>query len=97
MVIFHIISHEYVPVIHDECLVIISLRALFVVACKNEEAVVIYESCGIGRIECRSKGIGCENRNRAKKDTYNVFEHNEPFCETILVSFDYAQNRLWPE
>ena len=37
VVVFHVVGHEHVPIVHDEGLIVIALRSLLVVPCKNEK------------------------------------------------------------
>ena len=66
MVVFHVVGHQHVPVVHQEELVVIPLSALLVVARKNEQAIVVHERRGIGRVEFCSEGIR-RKTGRSKK------------------------------
>ena len=62
MVVFHVVGHQHVPVVHQEELVVVPLGALLVVARKNEQAIVVHERRGVGRVEFCSERV-CSHRN----------------------------------
>ena len=67
MVVFHVVGHQHVPVIHQEELVVIPLSALLVVARKNEQAVVVHERRGVGRVEFCSERVRRKHERRKKR------------------------------
>ena len=69
MVVFHVVGHQHVPVVHQEELVVVPLSALLVVARKNEQAIVVHERRGIGRVELSRKGVRRETgRSQQRKN-----------------------------
>ena len=84
VIVFHVVGHQHVPIVHHERLVVIALRTLLVVPCKNEQAIVIHERRGIRRIEIRGERVRRETSRSAQKHTYKVFEHNTNLFREIL-------------
>ena len=66
VIMFHIVGHEHVPVVHDESFIVIALRPLLVMPRKNKKRVVMHEGCGIRRIKVRRQRISCQSRLRTK-------------------------------
>ena len=64
MVVFHVVGHQHMPVVHQEELVVVPLSALLIVARKNKQAIVVHERRGIGRVEFCSEGIRCHRNSR---------------------------------
>ena len=71
VVMFHVIGHEHMPVVHDESLVVIALRPLFVVTCKNEKRIVMHERSRIGRIKISRKRVCRKGRRTHGKKAQN--------------------------
>ena len=42
MVVFHVVGHQHMPVVHQEELVVVPLSALLIVARKNKQAIVVH-------------------------------------------------------
>ena len=88
VVMFHIVGHEHMPVIHDERFIVIALRPLFVVPRENEKTVVVDQCSSIGRIKSRCQRVRRFGKRKAQSNykenakariTDNAFQPRKEF------------------